>query len=61
MEASSPVLLMTILDAARVLAISRSTVWKLMDSGALPWVKIGGARRVSAAAVKKAAERGLDG
>ena len=33
-------------DAARVLSLSRSTVFELMASGALPSVKIGASRRI---------------
>ncbi|MDO8120639.1 helix-turn-helix domain-containing protein [Isoptericola sp. b490] len=33
-------------DAARLLSIGRSTLYELLDSGALPSVKIGRARRI---------------
>jgi excisionase family DNA binding protein len=47
----TPPLLLTIEDAARALAVSRPTVYRLIDSGALVRVKIGAAARVTAASV----------
>lgn len=41
------VLLLTVQQAARVLAVGRSTVYGLISSGALASVKVGGSRRVS--------------
>ncbi len=38
-------------DVARLLGLGRSTVYALMDSGALPVVEIGRARRVPADAL----------
>jgi excisionase family DNA binding protein len=39
-------LLVSVVDAARILSLSRSTVYELMYSGKLPSVKIGGSRRI---------------
>jgi excisionase family DNA binding protein len=38
--------LATVSDVARHLAVSRSTVYQLMESGALPYVKLGRCRRI---------------
>ena len=43
--------LMTVATVAKLLAVARSTVYVLMDSGRLPYVKLGRARRVSRRAV----------
>jgi excisionase family DNA binding protein len=45
--------------AARFLAMSRSTLYAMMASGALPFVKIGKSRRVPRRAVFELAVRGL--
>ena len=39
-------LLATISEVARYLAVSRSTVYQLMESGQLPYVKLGRCRRI---------------
>ena len=39
-------LLVTIVEASRLLSLSRSTVYELLYAGSLPSVKIGGARRI---------------
>lgn len=39
-------LLLTVPEAARLLSLSRSTVYELMKSGDLTSVKVGGARRI---------------
>jgi excisionase family DNA binding protein len=49
-QAQAPVLL-TVPDVARRLGLSRSTVYDLITSRQLRSVKIGGARRVSVAAL----------
>ena len=41
--------------------ISRSTVYKLMELGELPWVKIGRARRIPRAALLALAARSVVG
>lgn len=38
--------LVPVTEAATYLSVSRSTVYNLMDSGQLRWVKIGKSRRV---------------
>ena len=45
-------------DVIAYLSISRSTAYKLMDSGQLQYAQIGGARRISWAAVHKLLENG---
>ncbi len=42
-------------EAARYLAIGRTTIYELLDSGALPSVKIGKARRIPWTALEKLA------
>lgn len=39
--------LLTIPEVAAALQISRSSIYRLFDAGALAWVQIGAARRVS--------------
>jgi excisionase family DNA binding protein len=34
-------------EAAEVLSISRSSIYRLFDAGQLAWVQIGGSRRVA--------------
>ena len=43
--------LMTVREAAEFLGLSRSTVYELMESGELPFAKIGKARRIPRRAV----------
>ena len=50
-DGSSLLLLLTAEEAARALRVGRSKVYELMRSGQLRSVKIGGSRRVSAAAL----------
>ena len=38
--------LATVPQVAAALSISRSKVYLMLDQGELPWVKIGGARRI---------------
>jgi excisionase family DNA binding protein len=42
-------------DAARFLSVSRSLIYKLMDAGLLPSVKIGNSRRIPIRAVRELA------
>jgi excisionase family DNA binding protein len=44
---STPRRLLTIVEAAEVLSISRSSIYRLFDAGQLAWVQIGGSRRVA--------------
>lgn len=41
-------LLFTVREAAECLSLSRSKVYELIASGALPSVRVGGARRITA-------------
>ena len=45
--------LLTILEVAATLRISRSSVYRLFDSGQLRWVQIGSTRRVSSAEIDR--------
>ncbi|MGH3556004.1 MAG: helix-turn-helix domain-containing protein [Mycobacterium sp.] len=46
-------LLLTIPQAAAALSISRSSIYRLFDSGELSWVLICGKRRVSTAEINR--------
>jgi excisionase family DNA binding protein len=46
-------LLLTIPEAAAALRISRSSIYRLFDSGKLSWVQICGKRRVSNAEINR--------
>lgn len=46
-------LLVRVEEAARLLSLGRSTVYELMDSGELPSVRCGAARRIPIAALRK--------
>ena len=45
--------LLTIPEAADVLRISRSSIYRLFEAGELAWVQIGAARRVTSAEVNR--------
>jgi excisionase family DNA binding protein len=45
-------LLVRVEDAARILSLSRSTIYEMMDSGELPSVRRGAARRIPMAALR---------
>jgi len=53
--------LMTIQDASRFLSVSRGFVYKLMEGGDLPYVKLGRSRRIPRRAVVELAGRSLQG
>lgn len=53
--------LLTVEEAADVLALSRSSVYALMESGQLPYVKILRARRIRLADVRALVEGNLVG
>jgi excisionase family DNA binding protein len=46
-------LLLTIPEAAAALRVSRSSIYRLFDSGELSWVQICGKRRVSNAEINR--------
>lgn len=50
-------LLVRVEEAARILSLSRSTIYEMMDSGELPSVRWGAARRISVAALRAWVER----
>ncbi|WP_406817137.1 helix-turn-helix domain-containing protein [Mycobacterium sp. M23085] len=50
---STPRRLLTIVEAAEALSISRSSIYRLFDAGQLAWVQIGGSRRVASAEIER--------
>jgi excisionase family DNA binding protein len=46
-------LLVRVEEAARILSLSRSTIYELMDAGELPSVRHGTARRIPVAALRE--------
>ena len=53
--------LLTVAEAASFLGLSRASIYNLNSSGELPFVKIGGARRIPKRAVIELAARSLRG
>lgn len=53
--------LLSVREAARFLSVSRSTLYELMESGQLHYVKLGRARRIPRRAVLALAARNLRG
>jgi|GEM_PF-1345354 len=49
----TPRRLLTIVEAAEALSISRSSIYRLFDAGQLAWVQIGGSRRVASAEIER--------
>jgi excisionase family DNA binding protein len=45
--------LLTIVEAAEALSVSRSSVYRLFDAGQLAWVQIGGCRRVASSEIER--------
>ena len=45
--------LLTVLEAAAALRISRSSIYRLFESRELAWVQIGAARRVTSAEIER--------
>ncbi|OBF28959.1 hypothetical protein A5724_26540 [Mycobacterium sp. ACS1612] len=45
--------LLTVLEAADALKISRSSVYRLFDTGQLAWVQIGSSRRVASKEIER--------
>lgn len=46
-------LLVRVEEAARLLSLGRSTIYEMMDSGELPSVRCGAARRIPIAVLRK--------
>lgn len=46
-------LLVRVEEAARILSLSRSTIYEMMDAGELPSVRRGAARRIPVAALRE--------
>lgn len=55
--ASSEPLLVRVEEAARLLSLSRSTIYEMLDAGELPSVRRGAARRIPVAALRAWVER----
>jgi excisionase family DNA binding protein len=51
METGTVVQLLTVIEAARLLGISRSKLYELLADGELPSVRIGRTRRISVIAI----------
>lgn len=56
-----PLQLLTLEEAAKLLAVSRSTVYQLMGGGQLPSIKVGRARRVRRAALQELIDQSTHG
>ncbi len=53
-------LIVRVEEAARLLSLSRSTIYEMMDRGELPSVRCGAARRIPMAALRAWVERQTD-
>ncbi|MEI7772952.1 MAG: helix-turn-helix domain-containing protein [Chloroflexales bacterium] len=51
-ESTVEPLLVRVEEAARILSLSRSTIYEMMDAGELPSVRRGTARRIPVAALR---------
>lgn len=56
-EALVEPLLVRVEEAARILSLSRSTIYEMMDAGELPSVRRGTARRIPVAALREWVEQ----
>jgi excisionase family DNA binding protein len=52
-DAAVEPLLVRVEEAARILSLSRSTIYEMMDAGELPSVRRGAARRIPVAALRE--------
>ena len=52
---------LTLDETAALLAVSRTSIYRLMRRNELPWVRVGGVRRVPKKAVNNLIERALAG
>lgn len=52
-EAGIEPLLVRVEEAARILSLSRSTIYEMLDAGELPSVRRGAARRIPVAALRE--------
>lgn len=53
--------LLTVAEAAKLLAVARSTVYELMVRGELCWIKIGRSRRIPRRELERLARRNVFG
>ena len=53
--------LVSVSQASKLLSLSRSTLYSLMDKGELPYVKLGRARRISKKALSELITRNVQG
>lgn len=60
-ESNDPERLLTVAHAADLLSLSRSTIYQLMDSGQLAYVKIGRTRRIARLSLSKLTKKSRTG
>jgi excisionase family DNA binding protein len=59
-EAPVNLRLLTTEDAAKLLAVSRSTIATRMNNGTIPWLMFGHRRRIPLAGIERLIERGIE-